>query len=384
MKRRRPLILSGLLLASLTPTLAQACSLCASMQKAPTIREEASQTTARLILLGTAQNARYTGGATGITDFHISAVLRSDPYLGKKKMIELPRYLAGNDPKNPPKFLIFCDIYMDKLDPFRGIPVKSDDVAEYVRKALALDPKKSTEKLEFYFHYLEHADKEIARDAFLEFAKASDQEIGQVAPRLAANKLRAWLENPATPAERLNVYALLLGACGNNEDARFLRSLLDQTSERITNAYDGILGGFMHLRPQEGWDIALSLLRDNKKSLPVRLAVVRTLRYYHGSQPNESRANVLKGLETMLLQGDLADLAVEDLRRWQIWDLTPEVLSLYGKKGYDAPLMQRAIIRYALSCKQDNATRAFVADRRKEDPELVKEVEESLRLENGK
>ena len=29
------------------------------------------------------------------------------------------------------------------------------------------------------------------------------------------------------------------------------------------------------------------------------------------------------------------------MRRWKAWDLTSDVLALYGKKGYDAPLMQR-------------------------------------------
>ena len=82
----------------------------------------------------------------------------------------------------------------------------------------------------------------------------------------------------------------------------------------------------------------------------------------------------------MLVQGELADLAVEDLRRWRMWDLTREVLNLYGKKGYDAPIMQRALVRYALSC-DDNAARSFLAERRSKEPDLVKEVEESLQYE---
>jgi len=79
-------------------------------------------------------------------------------------------------------------------------------------------------------------DPEIARDAFLEFAKATDQDIAQVARKLDAEKLRGWLKEKRTPSERLSVYALLLGACGTNADARFLQSLLDDTSERTINA----------------------------------------------------------------------------------------------------------------------------------------------------
>jgi hypothetical protein len=71
---------------------------------------------------------------------------------------------------------------------------------------------------------------------------------------------------------------------------------------------------------------------------------------------------------------------VENLRRWQMWELTPQVLDLYGKKGHDAPLMRRAILRYALSCPRPEAS-TFVSQRRRVEPDLVKDVEETLQFE---
>ena len=41
----------------------------------------------------------------------------------------------------------------------------------------------------------------------------------------------------------------------------------------------------------------------------------------------------------ILPQEDIADLAVGDLRHWKIWDLTTQVVALYGQKSHDAPLM---------------------------------------------
>ena len=90
---------------------------------------------------------------------------------------------------------------------------------------------------------------------------------------------------------------------------------------------------------------------------------------------------MLKCLDAMMSQGELADIAVEDMRRWEVRDRTRDILALYGKKGYDAPLMQRAIVRYALCCKDDNSARAFLDERRRAEPDLVKEVEESLQFE---
>jgi hypothetical protein len=104
------------------------------------------------------------------------------------------------------------------------------------------------------------------------------------------------------------------------------------------------------------------------------------VRMYHGWKPKESRDDVLKSLAAMVAQGELADVAIEDLRRWHMWDLTPDVLALYGKKGFDAPIMQRTIVRYGLSCKEETAAK-FIAERRRGEPELVKEVEDSLQFE---
>jgi hypothetical protein len=81
-----------------------------------------------------------------------------------------------------------------------------------------------------------------------------------------------------------------------------------------------------------------------------------------------------------LPQGDIADMTIEDLRRWQYWDLTPQVLAQYGKESHNAPIMRRTIARYALCCPRPEAAR-FVADMRRQDPELVKDVQDQLEFE---
>src|SRR5262249_46284785 len=148
-------------------------------------------------------------------------------------------------------------------------------------------------------------------------------------------------------------------------------------------ALGGLLSGYIQLRPREGWELALAILRDSRRPFTERLAVLGMLRFYHGWKPEETRREILRGLEALLPQSDLADLAVEDLRRWQLWDLTGEVLALYGKKDFDAPIQRRALVRYALSCPRAEANR-FVAQLRKQDPDLVKDVEEALQFEKQK
>jgi hypothetical protein len=366
--------------ADLTP----ACSLCQSgAMLAPTFRQEAALPTARVILHGTLSNPRLVGdGIRGQTDFSIKTVLRSAPQLRGKDKLVLDGYHPINKGETP-HYLVFCDVATDKLDPYRMVRVRDQATAAYVKKALALTDKDTVNNLSFFFGHLDDADAEVARDAFLEFARAADGDIARVAPRLDHDKLRAWINDPKTPAARLGVFALLLGGQGKPADADYLRGLLDSKEQRYQDAFDGLLAGYMQLRPKEAWTLAQQILADGKKSFTQRLAVLRTMRFAYGSHPKENRPQVVKAMKTLLDQGDLADLAADDLRRWEVWDLTADVLKRYGQKGFDAPLVKRAILRYALCCKQPEST-TFLKTRRAEESELVREVEESLKFEKAK
>jgi hypothetical protein len=361
----------------------RACSLCDSrLLNAPTFRQEAAQPTARVILAGTVRNPRPTAdGRGGVSDLHIDAVLRRDTALEDKKVLELPRLLPVVDPKSPPRYLVVCDVVKGALDPYRGVPLRGPGAVEYLKKALALSDKDPVANLVFFFRYIDDPDPEVARDAFLEFARASDQQVAQVAPRLDAAKLRTLLASEKTPANQVGLLAVLLGSAGHDADAARLRGLLDRNEERYTNAADGILAGYLTLRPREGWELVQSILKDTRRPLDLRLAAVRTLRFLHASRPRENSARVLEGMKVILAQEDLADLAVEDLRRWEMWDLTPTILGLYGRKGYDAPLMQQAILRYALCAQPTPEVKEFLTRRRAAEPETVKQIEEGLRLE---
>ena len=192
MSRSSLIILLSLSLLFSRARSAPACIFCSgNPQTTVTVRMAAAQ--AKAVLFGTMSNPRLNPSGvgqpgSGTTQFHIEKVLKSHPLLGNRQSLEVPRYIPV-DPKAPPRFVLFCDIAGNKIDAYRGMTVNSAATLEYVRGTLVLDPRDSVRSLLFFFRYLDHTDPELANDAYIEFAKANDQQIGAVANKLAPDKL---------------------------------------------------------------------------------------------------------------------------------------------------------------------------------------------------
>src|SRR5262245_21635790 len=333
----RQSILAALALVLVAGGALQACSLCmGSPNNTASWREESGS--AKLVLYGTLTNPRLNADGSGATDLQIEAVLKSDPALGKNKSLTIARFMPV-DPKSPPKFLVFCDVISGRIDAYRGLPTKSPAAIDYLRGVTAL-PADRTKQLQYFFRFLDSADADVALDAYLEFAKTGDADIARAARLFDAAKLRTLIARQETPPERLGLYAYLLGASGGPGNAKFLTELLNDTSERIRPAMSGILAGLIQLEPKAGWAQTRSILAEVKRPFAQRLAALGALRFFHAAHPDTSRADVLQGLRAILPQNDLGDLAIEDLRRWQWWDLTGDVLALFGRPSHSAPLMK--------------------------------------------
>lgn len=379
MKALQALIVSA---CALVGSAAWACSLCPQLDRLP-LRQEAQL--AKHVYFGTMSNPRLNAvNASGVantmaTDFTVDQVVKSDSQARKaQKQITIPRYIPA-DPKSPAKYLVFCDEQNGKLDPYRGTPVKSAALVEYLHSALSIESKDTAKVLALAGKYLDHADADVRDEAYFEFARASDADILAAAKKLDRIRIRKMLQSD-TPPERLGLIAYLLGACGNAEDAKLLMERIREPGDRFRLAMGGLYAGLIMLEPEVGWNALLAKLADTKRPYPERNAALSALRFYHNANPTAYRERVCSGLKLLLPQSDIADLAIEDLRRWKIWDLTPEVLALFGQKSHDAPLMRHAIIRYALCCPLAEA-KGFVVKARSTHDELVTDVEESLRYE---
>jgi hypothetical protein len=372
------LLTAGLLWLAVAPAQAWAWPPCCSIP-ARTFREDAAES--KLIVWGTLDHPRK--GPNGeFTDVLLGGIVRSHPILRGKSVLTLPRRIAIEDRNRPPSMLIFCDVVKGQLDPLQAVVVSPAAVG-YLKGLLAIDARRHDRVLRYCFDFLDHPDPGIAGDALTEFTKTPDRNLATLARQLPAAKLRRWLRDPTTPPVRQRLFGLLIGHCGTADDAVLLRSLTVHLAKKGSSGIDGILIGYTLLDPKDGWAQVRDLLGDSTRDFALRYAALRTVRWFRDVRPEKIEAMALvAAMKPALAHNDFADLIVNDLRAWRCWDLTDQVLALYGKPSHQAMIIRRSIIRYALQCPEKMAAE-FVVQRRNTDGEMVAEAEELLRLEAG-
>jgi hypothetical protein len=342
-----------------------------------TLTRQVSEST--LVVLGTLGEAKSDTDGDGTTEMRIDTVIKKHDILGDKKVVTLARYIPALDKDS--KYLVLCDVFKGRVDPLFVLPVKaSSNLGDYLKGAMEIKDKPAQERLKFFAKYLDDADIEASTDAFKEFSIADNKDVKVVAKAMSADKIAGWLEDANTPGIRHGVYAMMLGYAGGDSHAKRLRALLDDPRKRLTG-FDGMLAGYILLKPKEGWQYLRELLKDPSHEFMQRYAGLRTARFFHNTQPDlVAPKDVVEAVTLLLDQADIADLAIEDLRKWACWDEADRVLSLYAQKSHDIPIIRRSILRYALQCPGDKAA-TFVADLRKRNKQMVEDAEELLKLE---
>jgi hypothetical protein len=375
----------------------------------PTLSEVVSQSS--MVLVGTVENARRAPHSDR-TDLRIESVIKSDPILRGRKVITLPVHVPAAT------YLVFCDVYYGMIDP-SGIIKADSDLLGYLRGALALREKTTGERMRYFFNFLDSANLEISNDAYNEFYNAEYKDYREMARQLPPDKIVKWLKDSRTPALRLGLYASLLGACGTASHAAVLKELLtDPSNDEVRLSAAGILAGYIMLQPREGWALVTSLIEDKRaldatkvvamfaeaaaiypataattaavsavvaradlNEFMLRYTALLVIRFLKESRPDlVSKADFEAAMQRLLAQADIAELAIEDLRKSKDRSLLDQILVLYDQKSHDVPMIKRAIVAFALTCPEPKAA-AFAKALRKKDPEMVRDVEEMLRIE---
>ena len=88
-------------------------------------------------------------------------------------------------------------------------------------------------------------------------------------------------------------------------------------------------------------------------------------------------------MKMSMANGEFADFAIEDLRKWGRWELTETILKTAALDTHKKePMVKRAVLKFMLATSEKNPKAAeFIAVARKENPEKIKEYEEILEQE---
>jgi hypothetical protein len=365
----------------LFPCPALPCDLCGTMSRRNSLAFEFEQAT--VVVYGHLANPRFESKpgrppGSGTTEFHVDKIIKDDPAFPRQKMLTVSRYLPVLDAKSPPRYVMFYRSPKEGVEPYWGKEIASTAVLEFVAELHRQrdDPKKM---LLYAAKHFDDKDANVADEAFMVFAKASDKMIAQTAKELSPATLRKLIKDEELEPERLSMFAYLLGACGDAKDAELLRSLLANPVQRNNKAYEGILAGYITMKPKEGWKFALEgLQKTDQKTFLLRYATLRTMRFFYNAKHDEFAPQVMQGLGLAIANADVADIAIQDLKGWKRWEHSKLILSCYDKASHKSAIVQNSILRYAIACPQPEA-KALVERVRKQDPELIKYLEEELK-----
>jgi hypothetical protein len=371
------ILLAGLALLSATPS--PACSLCGGYAtKFPFLIEYWN---AQSVVCGTLAKPQLNGNTgAGTTELVIDKVLKGDPRLKNVPSVTLPRYFTILNPKEPPRFMALFD---DKLTFIGGRTEYSPAFVEFLLAAEAVKGTSRMQTLVHFAKYLDSADPAVADEAFLLLAQAKDKEVLELARSLKPEMFRKLVKDPRLEPERLSLFAFLLGATGSPADVDLLAPYLQKPDDRTAKALEGILSGYILRRPKEGWNWAYGVLGNSRQSFVVRWGTVRAVRFLYGTHPEAHQAAMLHAFGVMIPQGELGDVAITDLQKWKLWDHTDLILKQYGRPSHSAPIVRNAILRYALVCPRPEARR-FIEERRRQEPQVIRELEEDLAFEQGR
>src|SRR5262249_32196620 len=141
---------------------------------------------------------------------------------------------------------------------------------------------------------------------------------------------------------------------------------------------DALLTGYTLLAQKDGWEYTRQILKTPTHGFTVRYAALLAVRYFReNSQGGPTQEKLIQAYADGLNFQDMADFAVDDLRKAKFWKYTELVLALPERDGFGAPIIRRSVLRYALQCPDAQAVR-YVARMRMANRTEVEEVEETL------
>lgn len=366
MKSRLLIALAVSLFAS---QIALACPFCSAPSL--TLSEQLTQADAA-VLVSWVDGKASTEKSAGSTTYSIIEISRGPKDLKKDDKLTVPRYRAG---KKGDLFLLFGtkDKEIDWSSPLEV----TETTYQYIVQAPSPESP-MPKRLEYFLKFLEYPDQLVSNDAYGEFANAPYEDIVKIKEKMDRAKIAKWVVNKETSPTRLGLYGLLLGLCGNEDDAKMMEAKIGEQTQDFRLGIDGLISGYLLLTGEQGLaSIDTSKLRDKKAPFSETYAAMQALRFMWTYGNNRiSKERLRQSMRELLDRPELADLVVADLARWEDWSVQQRLMNLYGQGEYSIPSIKRAIVRYLLTAAKVQPPKAD--ETKKDDPAATKSEPDEL------
>jgi hypothetical protein len=147
---------------------------------------------------------------------------------------------------------------------------------------------------------------------------------------------------------------MMLGLCGNADDAKLMEAKIFEPSDEFRLGIDGIMGGYLLLTGSDGLaTLEEKKLKDKKAPFSETYAAMSAVRFMWQYGDGRITADRLRQSMRLLLdRPELADLVIADLSRMKDWTVQDKLMAMYDEEG-NIPSVKRAIVRYMLSSIKD-------------------------------
>lgn len=338
-------------------------------------------------------SARQTEGETGgTTTYEVVQVARdaSDSFPRGKRLT-----LDKHRPGKPGDLFLLTGTYSGEVT--WDLPLEVTETSyQYIVQSPSAEAS-ADERLGYYLKFLEFPDETIASDAFAEFAKAPYPDVAELKQQFPVKKLREWVFGDSIIPVRRGLYGMMLGLCGNEQDARRMRELIALPTDEFRLGIDGVMGGFMLLEGAEALDVIdQTKLKNEDAAFSETYAAMQALRFmWSYGEERIPKERLRASMRLLLDRPDLAEIVITDLARWEDWSIQDRLMSLFDKKDYDNRFTQRAIAAFMLVSVQSNSQvdedgnvpehvkkgREYVEALRQKAPKIVREAERIVLLQ---
>lgn len=334
-------------------SVATACELCGPPR--PTLAEQLAQAdaVAQARWLGT-EKAK-SAGALGRTNFEIVQVVRD---VEKKLRVRDRVAVVGNVPGAKGDLFLLVGRKAETLE--WDSPQKVTEASfKYIVEAPALDAAPA-QRLAYFLKFLENPDTFVANDAFAEFVRAPFEDISALTDQLPREKLRRWLTDSKVQPSRCGLYGLMLGLCGDASDAKLLEEIIAKPVKVTRPGIEGVIGGYLLLTGETGLKmIERTKFQDESLLISEPYSAFQAVRFLwtHGGD-KFSKTRLQQSVRLLLERPQFAELVIADLARWKDWSAMPKLMTMYRIGDSDARYTNRAIVRYLLTCANDQSSSA--------------------------